>query len=276
MTLSLDTVCRLTVLQVPSDGRLYRQKRVCETLMSLWGTSHSHLAATSSSSAAALSAAAAAVEHGAGGQRGLDGCIARVMCQAVRLPGLSGHLIRSAGLLPWLACTAVLAVQPASTLTGCPAAAAAAAPNMLGQQHPLWAFSCLQQLLAGRLGLSHSREQQQVAAVFAAYCQAVVHVAAAALRPQAAGLLSGAGAAYGSLSSMASSSTWQLQQLLGLLLLLVKAAPSVRAGRQLKQQLEFALWQQLSAAVSGVRQDAGGSMELLQLWRQLSAALAVL
>jgi hypothetical protein len=153
------------------------------------------------------------------------------------------------------------------TGTGCPAAVAAAG-GVLGQQ-PSWVFSCLQQLLVGRVGLSHSREQQQVAAVFAAYCQAVVHVAAAALRPQAAAGLLSAAASGGSGTSSFSS----LQQLLGLLLLLVKAAPSVRAARQLKQQLDFGLWQQLSGAVSTVQQE-GGSPELLQLWRQLSAALA--
>jgi hypothetical protein len=89
--------------QVPADGRLYRQKRVCETLLCLWGTCHSDPALLPPDAQGATATAAAG--------DGLDASIAQVLCQAVRLPGLAGHLVRTAGLLPWLAASAVARVR---------------------------------------------------------------------------------------------------------------------------------------------------------------------
>jgi hypothetical protein len=63
------------------------------------------------------------------------------------------------------------------------------------------------------------------------------------------------------------------------LLLLVKAAPTARAGRQVKQQLQFGLMQQLSAVVGVVARGGagrGGNSGVLHIWQQLAAVLDTL
>jgi hypothetical protein len=116
--------------------------------------------------------------------------------------------------------------------------------------------------------MSHGREQQQVRQVYEAYSQAVLHVLAAVLH----------GAVPASGSSIRLLSSWQLQQLLQMLLALLRAAPSVRAARQVQQQLGYGLWQQLAAAVSGFSAADGGcyrpeAVECVQLWQELLAVV---
>lgn len=279
--------------QVPSDGRLYRQKHVCETLMALYGTSHSHLAAAAAShSSSASSALAADAGPGgfAGSQQGLDGCITQVLRQAVCLPGLAWHLVRTAGLLPWLSSIAAQQLQllPAEVLST-PAAAVCAAAGSAARglgafSETPWASACLQQLLQSRIGMSYSlkQQQQQSGDVFAAYSQAVLYVAAAALRPQAAGVgIAWVAVVASRWSSSGGSSSGLpvhvLLQVLHLLIVLLQSAPSARAARHVKQQLQCGPWQQLTAAVQAVcvRRDGSQSdveaSSVVQLWQQLSS-----
>jgi hypothetical protein len=140
---------------------------------------------------------------------------------------------------------------------------------------------CLGKLLEGRIGLSRSKEQQQQqqqrqqqqggSDVFAAYTQALVSVAAAVLQ----GIAGGVWPAGSSSSSNARKLGWALY----LLLLLVEAAPNARASRQLKQQLQLGLWQQLSAAAyaaarGGSASCSEGAAGLLGLWHKLEAGLS--
>lgn len=259
--------------------------------MALWDTPHSLMGTPAAAAAVNFSSS-----HGPEQLQGLDGYIARVLCQAVRLPGLAGHLIRSAGLLPWLSGIAVQAMQgQLQTHPG------TSGPVPLSLQHPStalacgtrgsgitvvgvkgpgglsgcgevsWAFSCLQQLLAGRVGMSHGREQQQVRQVYEAYSQAVMHVLASVLRCAVPADIGALGILSGS-SGGCELSSWQVQQLLQLLLVLLRAAPSVRAARQVQQQLGYGLWHQLAAAVRGVTtSDDPGAARCVQFWQELSA-----
>jgi hypothetical protein len=259
--------------------------------MALWGTSHFLTPAAAAGSSMGHEAISNASVGPTGSRlQGLDGCIAQVLCQAVQLPGLSRHLIKSAGLLPWLAGVAVgnlTAGGPSADPAMLSTLAAAAADTItvvggLGQGVgvPPWAVCCLAKLLAGRIGLSRSRDphhqqqQQQGSDVFAAYTQAAVHVAAAVLQEPAGG-----GVSAGSSGSNACQLRWALE----LLLLLLDAAPSPHAVQQLRQQLQLGLRQQLSAAVgaavSGGSRGALGSESaarpvLLGLWQKLDAGLS--
>jgi len=253
---------------VPADGRLYRQKRVCETLMGLWGTSHSHMwAAAGSSRDVGLVLAGHSPDRSSSacGQQGLDGCIAQVLRQAVRLPGLARHLIRSAGLLPWLSGIAAQAGYAAAA-AGRQLVAAGQSEDLLlpgaaAAESPSWALQCLQQLLAGHVGLSH-RQQQEVNDVFAAYSQAVLYV----LERRA-----GSGLAAG-----------ELLHLLELLVVLLRAAPSARARRTTQQQLQAGLWPQLSGSVHAEctawatqpQGDSGVLAAVLHLHHQLATMLS--
>jgi hypothetical protein len=285
---------------------LYRQKHVCETLMSLFGTSHSHVAAALAGSGSGGSSSAPQLVPAAacGGQQGLDGCAAQVLRQALCLPGLAAHLVRAAGVLPWLSGIAAQQLQqqqlqpaqdlgdeavaasvPAGSMqaaaTSCTAAAVHATP---------WAVACLQQLLRGRTGLRQGPQlQQQLGdAAYSAYCQAVVGVAAAALlraeQGVAGGLITPGPVAISGSSSSSSPPPRVVVQLLQLLVLLLQAAPSARAARQAKQQLQSGLLlQQLGRAVQASCEHARRPVEaealaavdsMRQLWQQLWDVLA--
>jgi hypothetical protein len=137
------------------------------------------------------------------------------------------------------------------------------------RQQQSWALTCLQQLLIGRVGLSHGRQQHQVSTVYAAYCQAVIQVATAAVRAQA-------GEGAGRAAQTRSIGLPAVVDALSLLVLLTEAAPGVRAGRQVKQRLQFGLMQQLSAVVGRLARDGagqGGNPRVLHTWQQLAAVL---
>jgi hypothetical protein len=276
----LYVACYVTchLLQGPVDGRLYRRKYVCESLMTLCGSSAANfLAGQHATSSALLGFSGQQQQHGLGMLHGssssssssLDWPIAQVMQQAVLLPGLASNLIRSSGLLQWLAAAAAadVAACSSSSSTGCSSSAgamlgieatvvqnddvtsAAAAAGVVGGS---WALSCLLQLLAARVALN---KRDQAAEVFEAYSVAAMSVTAAALTPAGLGSPAAAAAAAAVRLSAASCNAAlpmpMLRQLLALLVLLLEAAPNVRLRRQVMQlQLHAGVLGHLQAAVA--------------------------
>jgi hypothetical protein len=265
-------------LQGPVDGRLYRRKYVCESLMTLCGSAAANcLAGQHATSSALLGFSGQQQQQGLGmlcgssssSSSSLDWPIAQVMQQAVLLPGLASNLIRSSGLLQWLAAAAAADVAACSsssstgvwsnagTMPGVKAlvtendAAAAAAAGVVGGS---WGLSCLLQLLAARVALN---KRDQAAEVFEAYSVAAMSVTAAALRP--AGLAAAAvGDRFGAAICSMGLQMPLLQQLLALLVLLLEAAPNVRQRRQVMQlQLHAGVLRQLQAVVAATCSAVG-------------------
>jgi hypothetical protein len=305
----LRSVSCMLSLQGPVDGRLYRRKYVCESLMTLSGSAAANcLAGQHATSSALLGFSSQQQQQGLGMLRGssssLDWPIAQVMQQAVLLPGLASNLIRSSGLLQWLAAAAAADVAASSSsstgvlsdagavlgaetevtqvdhVASTAAAAAAAAAGVVGGS---WALRCLLQLLAARVALN---KRDQAAAVFEAYSAAAMSVTAAALRPAglSAAAAAAAGGGFGASSCIAVLPVPLLQQLLALLVLLLEAAPNVRLRRQLMQlQLHAVVLGQLKAVVAatsgavesqhGSSNEQAGSVCQLLMAHLLAAAL---
>jgi hypothetical protein len=266
------------MLQGPADARLYRRKYVCESLMTLRGSA---AATCLAGKHAASGFCAQQQQEGFSGMlsgsssSSLDWPIARVVQQAVLLPGLASNLIRSSGLLQWLAAAAAEDVEACSSSSssssssvvlgvattvaasgsvGTAAAAAAAAVDVPGG---FWALGCLLQLLSARVALN---KRDQAAEVYDAYSAAAMSVTAAALRAAGVAPATAAGGGFG---AYAASSGVRLplpllQQLLSMLVLLLEAAPNARLRRQLMQlQLHAVVLGQLRAVVAAACRFAG-------------------
>jgi len=129
-----------TQTQGADDAALYRRQYVWEQLAALYRSPASDSAS-------------------------LDLPIARITQQAARVPAAAAHLVRSAGLLPFLAAAAVEGGGAGGAGSGTRNAACGGA----------WALGCLEGLLRHQIGLVH---REHAPSVFDSYMQAVGAVAA--------------------------------------------------------------------------------------------------
>lgn len=199
---------------------------------------------------------------------GLDLPLQHILCAALALPGLAAHLVRTGGLLPWLA----------------DSAADEAGAGCAG-----WAVAALKDLADRRVALRRSFDGD-AGAVFAAYGHALVQVLAAAVGTNSAaattstttttaaaaaaaassGLAAGAAAAAAAASgAVVTVRPTALARLLLLAASTVRAAPTRRAARQLLSvQLTPAMLEQLHSHVPE------GHTECAVAWQTLAAAVA--
>ncbi len=143
--------------QSPEDARLYRRQYVFEQLAALYRSPSSESAS-------------------------LDLPIVQVTRQAVRLPAAAAHLIRSSGLLPFLAAASAAEAEgpgssSAAVEAGRGALPAVGAGGGGGGRDAGWALDCMASLLERRVGLVH---REHAAAAFDGYVQAVGAVVARA------------------------------------------------------------------------------------------------
>lgn len=245
-----------------------------------------------------------------GSSSSLDGPIIQVVRQAVLLPGLASHLIRSSGLLSWLAAAAAAHIQatcsssggitlaataaaafsgPAATASGAAAAAAAAVAAwhnaaegpVFNNSAQLATAAAAAAVPGGSWALDCLVQllsarvglniRKQAASVFEAYSCAGMTVMAAAVRATA----QNAAALPGPL----------LQQLLAMLVLLVEAAPTAGLRRQLlqmqlhpelKQRLQLLVAWACGAAICTSSSSVNGGQSGWWCWRLWQCLLGLL
>jgi len=125
---------------------------------------HLHAASSCSSSCCCHCSSCCHSSPGSGWLQSADGStldegVIRVMQQALLLPGLAAHLIRSAGVLPWLAAAAVLQLERAAAGMDraanleCDGGTKVLGVRNAGNSTGLWPLASLIQLLTGRVAL---------------------------------------------------------------------------------------------------------------------------
>lgn len=186
----------------------------------------------------------------------LDWPVTHLICQAIQLPGLAAHLIKSAGLLPWLAAAAATHIKAAVHWVDSSSGAAAFAQDGGGA----WAIECLLQLLSARVALNHRKQAVEIYNAYAAAAGCILAAAAAAVQE-----------GYRLPISF-------LTQMLQLILLLLEAAPSGKARRQFIQlQLHAGVQQQLEALVGAAAaacSSGGLGSSCEDLWQGVMALVA--